>query len=84
MANATHLTITMPARSVTVHLPAPQRFQVISHGTQGPPGSLSSEILAQVEEARHATQQLGNMMAALTDAISHHGGLIAAQEDATK
>lgn len=83
MANATRLTITMPARSVTVHLPAPQRFQIISHGTQGPPGTLSPEILAQVDEARHATQQLGSMMAALTDAISYHGGMIAAQEDAT-
>ncbi|MDQ7735521.1 hypothetical protein QT231_22710 [Halomonas sp. SpR1] len=83
MSNATRLTVHMPARSVTVHLPAPQRFQVLSHGTQGPPGTLSPEILAQVDEARHATQKLGSMMAALTDAISHHGGMIAAQEDAT-
>lgn len=83
MTNATRLTVQMPARSVTVHLPAPSRFQVISHGTQGPPGTLSPEILAQVAEARHVTQQLGDVMNALTDAISHHGGMIAAQEDAT-
>lgn len=83
MANATRLTITMPARSVTVHLPAPQRFQVISHGTQGPPGTLSPEILAQVAEARQATHQIDSVLAALTDAISYHGGMIAAQEDAT-
>ncbi|WP_193092396.1 hypothetical protein [Halomonas colorata] len=84
MANATRLTVNMPARSVTVHLPAPPRFQVISHGLQGPPGTLSPEILAQVAEARMATQQLGNVLNALTDAISYHGGMIAAQEDATK
>jgi hypothetical protein len=30
MANATRLTVTMPARSVTVRLPASPRFQVIS------------------------------------------------------
>ncbi|WP_422156421.1 hypothetical protein KV699_07275 [Vreelandella titanicae] len=84
MANATRLTITMPARSVTVHLPAPQRSQVISHGTQGPPGTLSPETLAQVAEASKATHRIDSMMAALTDAISYHGGMIAAQEDATK
>lgn len=84
MANATRLTITMPARSITMRLPAPPRFQVVSHGLQGPPGTLSAEILAQVAEARHATQQIDSVMAALTDAISYHGGMIAAQEDATK
>lgn len=83
MANATRLTITMPARSVTVRLPAPQRFQVISHGLQGPPGTLSPEILQQVANAHQAAQQLGVMMNALTDAIRHHGGVIAAQEDTT-
>lgn len=84
MANATRLTVNMPARSVTVHLPAPPSFQVISHGTQGPPGSLSPEVLAQVAEARHAARQVSKAMTAITDAISYHGGLIAAQEDATK
>ena len=82
MANATRLTVTMPARSVTVHIPAPPRFQVISHGLQGPPGTLSPEILAQVAEASQATHQIDSVLAALTDAISYHGGLIAAQEDA--
>ncbi|WP_447894238.1 hypothetical protein [Vreelandella sp. GE22] len=84
MANATRLTVTMPARSVTVHLPAPPRFQIISHGTQGPPGTLSAETLAQVAEASKATHQIDSVLAALTDAISYHGGMIAAQEDATK
>lgn len=84
MANATRLTIQMPARSVTVHLPAPLRFQVISHGLQGPPGTLSPETLAQVAEASKATHQIDSVLATLTDAISYHGGMIAAQEDATK
>lgn len=83
MVNATRLTLTMPARSVTVHLPAPQRFQVVSHGLQGPPGTLSPEVLQQVANAHQAAQQLGVMMNALTDAIRHHGGVIAAQEDDT-
>lgn len=84
MANATRLTVTMPARSVTVHLPAPPSFQIISHGTQGPPGSLSPELLAQVAEAQQAARQVSQAMTAITDAISYHGGIIAAQEDATK
>lgn len=83
MANATRLTVTMPARSVTVRLPAPPRFQVISHGLQGPPGTLSAEILQQVSESRHATQQLGSMMAALTQEFTYYGGSISAQEDDT-
>lgn len=82
MANATRLTITMPARSATVHLPAPPRFHVISHGLQGPPGTLSPEVLKQVAEAHQAAHQLGVMMNSITDAISYHGGMIAAQEDA--
>ncbi|WP_447529814.1 hypothetical protein [Vreelandella sp. TE19] len=84
MANATRLTVTMPARSVTVHLPATPRFQVIAQGVQGPPGALSPEILAQVAEARQAGRQVNQAMTAITDAISYHGGLIAAQEDATQ
>ncbi|MGO2147507.1 hypothetical protein [Halomonas sp.] len=83
MANATRLTITMPARSVTVKMPAPPRFQLISHGLQGPPGTLSPEVLKQVAEAQQAIHQIGSVMAALTDAISYHGGVIAAQEDKT-
>ena len=82
MTNATRLTITMPARSVTIKVPAPPRYQVISHGLQGPPGTLSAEVLEQVAEARHATQQLGDMMAALTNDFTYYGGAIAAQEDA--
>ena len=82
MANATRLTITMPARSVTVHLPAPPRFQVVSHGLQGPPGTLSAEIIEQVNDARQATQQLGSMMTALTSDFTYYGGAFEAQEDA--
>lgn len=81
MSNATRLTITMPARSVTVRLPAPPRFQVVSHGRQGPPGTLSPEIMEQVNDARQATQQLGSMMTALTSDFTHYGGAFAAHED---
>ena len=85
MANATRLTIQMPARSVTVHLPAPPRFEVISHGLQGPPGTLPQELVEQLKENQSATQQVAALMNALMNALcddfTYYGGAMAAQEE---
>lgn len=81
MANATRLTVQMPARSVTVHLPAPPRFEVISHGLQGPPGTLPQELVEQLKENQSATQQVAALMNALRDDFTYYGGAMAAQEE---
>ncbi|MGA4493800.1 hypothetical protein [Vreelandella venusta] len=81
MANATRLTVQMPARSVTVYLPAPPRFEVISHGLQGPPGTLPQELVEQLKENQSATQQVAALMNALCDDFTYYGGAMAAQEE---
>lgn len=81
MANAARLTINMPARSVTVQLPASPRFEVISHGLQGPPGTLSQDLVEQLKENHNATQQVAALMNALRDDFTYYGGAMAAQEE---
>lgn len=81
MSSVTRLTITMPARQVTVQLPAPPCFEVISHGLQGPPGTLPQELVEQLKENQSATQQVAALMNALRDDFTYYGGAMAAQEE---